>query len=208
MIWFHVVLLALSIVLTIAILVYQGGLAKSPSKRIVVALCPFFAVGLFSSLGMSIKGLPTVEWMLPGVLTVVLVFFCPNDQVFHRGWLTMLGIMGVLFVSFHLLVSTNSYTADVRRTLHFSESRNKVLLIVARKAIEEKYPSDSVIQQDTVAHLFNQPSFGQTQIVSITDEWHTFFTSLHRLMREPAKVWYPGGEVKVGVQHLEIRKCS
>lgn len=187
----HFTVLASIVAGTLACLLVRGGLSRRPFWSVLLAFLPFWLIGITGSLLLSINGVPTVEWIVPGVAVLLLGFFCKSDAVFTSARWGLLAASVLLCVNF-LVQTTRDYTASPERTRGAAAAYERAELLSLRKQLDEQAGGERPAGE-----------VGKLTVRKPVAEWHTPLTRLHRIERTPAVVWFPGG--KVGEAELQVK---
>jgi hypothetical protein len=191
----HFVALVTVIVGTGICLLAQGGHAERSLKAVLVAFLPFFFVGILSSLLLSAAGVPTVEWALPGIAVLVLGLFCKSHAVFSAArWALLVASIGLCGNFIEL--TSSGYTAKPVVIQSVSSTMQKAIVRGEQKKLREHHAPEATLPAGPVQQL---------TLYATVAEWHTPLTQLHRVTKQPAVVWYPGGPVAESVDKLQIK---
>ncbi|MGC1275950.1 MAG: hypothetical protein WBC44_19770 [Planctomycetaceae bacterium] len=195
MISVHFLSLGLVVVWTIACLITRPGRPRRTLGTILLAVLPFWLIGITGSLLLSVNGVPTVEWILPAIAVLLIGIACKSQALFtFSRWL--LPVVTVLLCVNFLALTSRGYTAAPKKTVGAYAAVMRARVQNEMKTFREQYPPDATLPPGPIRKVI---------VHSAESEWHTPLTRLHRLERTPSVVWYPGGKVDEAAEKLEIK---
>ncbi len=159
---------------------------ESPSSWFRAARCcwPIPIVGLVFQGLLSAGGVPTPEWVAPLMFALWTVDLVP-DRV--RGRAAALFTVGVFLLCFHgALIRETDYTSEPARTVSGLSAASKSVFRTAVKAVEAGYKSSPDGLPDDADSI---PTDFTVEQVTVSREWHSMLTGLHRIDRVPRRVW-------------------
>lgn len=151
-----------------------------------------------------VQGTPLLEWLLPALGAAVSVACIPNLKMARGMACGMFVAAIVLCFSFVGLVTTDYSTATALRQSLVSTVNAVAIKKVARQLSNEHDPLAS-FPAGPVENIDPKLSRNEVSVLKTRRLWHTCFTRLHELHKQPAAVWYPGGTIQSAVAHLEVR---
>lgn len=115
MIAFHLTLFAAVVIFTAACLFARGGRTGRPVWKALLAALPPWMVGATCMLGLSARGAPLAEWIVPTVGALLIGLFCRSETLFKVSrWVLPVGALA-LCGSF-LTLTAGDYTAAPETT--------------------------------------------------------------------------------------------
>lgn len=203
----HLSLLAAVVVATVAFSIWFRGPAERPMGAILFALLPFVLIGCVSGLLLNASGAPVIEWILPALAVLIVGLTCKSQRVF--GWFrwSMPFVALVLFLNFTLLVR-DDYTTAPRFPLRIGQNADRMWKQRAGDALREHFGPEQVVPEGPVTRILGDPKYDALDSVTVERQWHTPITRLSRVKKEPASLWYPGGEIETASKQLEIRTSA
>lgn len=204
MIAIHLALLLATTVIGLVLIYSDPGLARRPLRRVLWAAAPLFALGLVSSLLMSLDGIPLTEWVLPTVVLLCVGVLCKSERRFTSAAVTMFIAATALTGSFLYLIS-HGYTAAPDRSLSVARVRQKAKIQAAGGALRNRFSADAELRPGPVAWLLGDPGFNEVEVVRAERLWHTPITRLYRLQRDRKTLWCPGGNVEQAIRGLSLQ---
>lgn len=204
MIMVHLALLLATAAIAFVLILLDPGLANRPLRRVLYAAAPLFALGLVSSMLMSVGGVPLTEWALPVALVLCVGIFCKSERLLTIAAVTMF-LAAIALTGSFLYLTTHGYTAAPDRSLNHARIRQKAQILAAGGALRKRFSADAELRPGPVASLLEDPRFNEVEVVHAERLWHTPITRLYRVQRDRETLWCPGGNVQQASRALSLR---
>ena len=205
LLYVHLGMLALTVLVTAAVVIPNWGGARRSLGTVLVSALPFLGLGVLSGLLLSSKGVPLIEWVLPMIAVLIAGVGCRSDKAFNGLRWGLFGLAVALWLNFGFLVGGGGFTANPDFTRAIATSMRKNEVNAAGEAMRAKFAPDADYPAGPVGEILADPRFDAVDSLTARSEWHTPLTRLYREDRAKAPLWYPGGEVAEASRKLEVR---
>lgn len=203
-----IILLAIPVITVTAVIATnckQSGPPPVFAQRIKY-LSPFAVLGLLSALLIRLNGTPVSEWVVPALCNMLILVRCISLKIVRNGTATLSGASLLLCLSFGYMTDVD-YTTTPEQSLAVVAANQATYLKNARKQLLQLRSDDTEEYSEiSVATLEPRvtPTFAEG--ARVLKLWHTPFTRLHYIQRFRQDLWFPGGAISQGSQHLFLRE--
>ena len=168
---------------------------------VLIAATPILGLGVLGCLVLSANGTPMMEWLAPTAGLLLVGISRRSDRTFlAAAWGFLLA--SVVLVGMFFTLTSRDYT--IHPGLDAALTRTST--VRAGKALRDRFPADAVVPSGPVAQAVDDPSFDTLPVRRTEPLWHTPVTRLHRVHRETAVAWTPGGAPKAAAKGVELRR--
>lgn len=202
MIIFHIFLLGSAMAIFVIAFCRGRTRPQFEARRLVLAALPFLMLGLLSRLLLTIDGRPQMEWLLPLFVAVMLTAFLRPGRLYRASWLALFCIAILLSCNYLALLSIAGYTGDPARTVGFNAATNLARMKAAHFKTTTLAFSDRDVPRKLVEELIGASDLTRCTRLSVSPEWHTSFTGLYRVHREPMVLVFAGGRLPPDLETL------
>ena len=196
----HLYLLLLGLTATATLILVMGrdiGEQKRSLRDILVAATPILGIGLLATLALSANGFPKVEWVLPTAGLLLTGISRRSDRTFRAAaW--GFSLASFVLIEMFFTLTSHDYTAQ--------PGLSRIGAIQAANALRQRFPEGSVVPPGPVAKAVDDARFDSMPIRRTERLWHTPITRLHRIHRETAVAWTPGGAPEAAAKGVELRR--
>ena len=158
------------------------------------------------------SGQPATQWILPGICLVGIIAFVKEETV--RTGLTLVWTLTMFGMCHHylLLVNGPGYTGNPNIEKRWAAVKRSLLRSVSNRLAtvtsdNSDYPAGWLAESSILTKhdkVVDRRSLTFSSTI-VSPFWHSWLTGLYRSRSVPQAVWYPGGRLREGRDHLEVR---
>ena len=197
----HAIAVLATLVVPAMLFLYRPGYVTRPLRSWIGFAFAIAVIGLCCLL-LLMYGVPIAEWLFPLFSMLLATLFVTSDRLFNLlRWGLLLSTVGLVLSA--LALRQHGFTSTPP-ALHEHLVKRTYLRSVGEE-LRNLYPDDREFSPAPVEEII--PNFERIRQPRVVFKrlWHSGFTRLYVETSTKDVVWYPGGPVAAGSQHLEWR---
>lgn len=200
----HIVFLFLIPVITLGVLVWDGGPFAIRLQRMTGGLVPLLILAVIAQLILNMNGVPILEWLIPMVVVLICASYCKSESVFRLVRWSMFVLAVLLCGSFLSLVAFD-YTTRPEMLTSLYDARTKAGLRAIARDLRQQLKKDEDVAPCPVTQLLGNERVGEFYEIQVQSRWHTWVTRVYKVERYPVIAWYVGDVWEEGEKSIELR---